>query len=423
MTTDLYFVRGAAPTATPRVVRAAGQTPRSRVPVGKLALSMKRPVDVNSAGRLHFPEAKRRLTSAIASASRVGASSQTSEGTKDLFVDEIVSVPVRKPTQPTPLIPRTRNRLFEPSTPATDATPAQNGSVSRRRRSSYTRHRASGMGDDGDDSRSRRKSARKSTLGRRRSTFSMRGKRASSIGGGFKALPHDSVDSADLYRHISPELPEPIRLRQLLAWCSMRLAPKTPWLEDLPEPAQNLLSNALKEAVDEVHSAFQKGEIVTSWYHRPVNTDDMADQGDVELQPHPENISNQRAKEELLARIAKLKAEDDSWVEERNRACAEHAEAIDRLPSSVRSLSPSTARSASTKQQPVIEPINRVSTTTDWAAVDQVPEAAKYVEESSTDVIKSEIVAAEEQMDRATKEIELQLDAFHIDMHPVQGAA
>ncbi|CAG8717451.1 10940_t:CDS:2 [Rhizophagus irregularis] len=57
---------------------------------------------------------------------------------------------------------------------------------------------------------------------RRRSSLDKRGKRASSIGNGFIAKPHPDISHKEFYRHIQPDLPGPIRLRQLLAWCGQR---------------------------------------------------------------------------------------------------------------------------------------------------------------------------------------------------------
>lgn len=36
------------------------------------------------------------------------------------------------------------------------------------------------------------------------------------------ALPHKKVDTADFYKHIAADLPEPRRMRQLLIWCGTR---------------------------------------------------------------------------------------------------------------------------------------------------------------------------------------------------------
>ncbi|KAJ2774754.1 hypothetical protein IWQ56_000438 [Coemansia nantahalensis] len=244
-------------------------------------------------------------------------------------------------------------------------------------------------------------------MGRRRSTFSMRGKRASSIGGGFKALPHDSVDAADFYRHISPELPEPIRLRQLLAWCARRTTKEPQWPSGLPDHVTKMLSDALREAAEDVHSAFEKGEIATSWYHRPVDPQADASAEGNELQAHPENTANREAKEKLLARIALLRAEDEQWVGELKRAGAAHARALDRLPKAV--------QTAQAPESATIEPISKPLAKIDWSPAG--PEAAQYVQEADGGAIEAELDAAEAQIEQATRDLEIQLDAFHFDMH------
>jgi hypothetical protein len=59
----------------------------------------------------------------------------------------------------------------------------------------------------------------------RRSSFGQRGKRAKgSFDQGECVMPHESVSSDKLYRHIDTELPEPHRARHLLIWCGRRAA-------------------------------------------------------------------------------------------------------------------------------------------------------------------------------------------------------
>ncbi|KAJ2354557.1 hypothetical protein IWW50_003602 [Coemansia erecta] len=328
----------------------------------------KRPAPTKNSSQLDFPEPKRRLTvSPIANVTEV---------------TEEISVPLRKPqAQPTPLISRTRTRV--------------SGTPNMRRRAT-----AAGA--------AHRRATRKSTMGRRRSTFSMRGKRASSIGGGFKAMPHDSVDPADFYRHISPELPEPIRLRQLLAWCARRTSSPPEWPADLPDHVKTLLSDVLREAVDDIHSAFERGAIATSWYHRPVESEQLAPQSEpTELQPHPENKANAEARDKLLARIAKLQSENDAWVRELKRASSEHVKALDRLPKPVQTLA--SAASA-------CEPISRSLAAIDWAPASEASaDVAQYIGDGAA--VDAELDAAESQIEQATRDIEIQLDAFHLDMH------
>ncbi|KAJ2857989.1 hypothetical protein J3B02_000613 [Coemansia erecta] len=324
-----------------------------------------------SESRLDFPEPKRRLTEHVEALG---------------VVVQDISVPLRKPPQPTPLISRTRTRLFA-ETPRRD----ENGRLT----------------EDGGNRSARRVAGgrRKSTMGgRRRSTFSMRGKRASSIGGGFKAVPHESVGSSDFYRHISPELPEPIRLRQLLAWSARRTeVPVDSWPEEIPDAVKKLLNDVLREAVDDMHSAFEKGEIATSWYHRPVDSEaEGAD--NAPLLPHPENEANEKTRDALMARISVLQAENDAWVSELRRASSTHAKALDRLPRPVQALAAGSEPS---------EPLSRSAESIDWSVLDD--SARAYVESSGA--VDDELREAELSIERAVQEVQVQLDAFRLDVH------
>ncbi|KAJ1956373.1 hypothetical protein GGI12_005324 [Dipsacomyces acuminosporus] len=358
--------------------------------------------------KLDFPEPKRRLTISD-SADGMKTPASKAKG----YVEAEVVIPARKPTQPTPLISRTRTRIVE-GTPK-----SPKGAVAGRR--STSRRQTSTNGNNELPMRNKRKS----TMGgnRRRSTFSMRGKRASSIGGGFKALPHDSVSSGDFYRHISPELPEPIRLRQLLAWCARRQFATSDWPAELPDAVKKILNDSLKEAVDDVHLAFEKGDIATSWYHRPMNEhSELAGDTKGELQKHPENVKNLETKELLLKRIEALKKENNAWVKELKRASTQHAKTLDRLPKSIRTLPAAAAAAASSTGDVDIEPISRSANSFDWSPLttkdsEDKELAIKYVMESNAGGISMEIEKAEEQIEAATREIEIQLDSFHLDMH------
>lgn len=56
----------------------------------------------------------------------------------------------------------------------------------------------------------------------RRESLDKRGKRGSSIGDGFTALPHPDVPSKRLYRATQPSAPPAIRLRSVVSWTSQR---------------------------------------------------------------------------------------------------------------------------------------------------------------------------------------------------------
>lgn len=66
--------------------------------------------------------------------------------------------------------------------------------------------------------------------GRRRSSITMRGRRASSlIENGQSAIPHKEVDPSEFFKHIEAEVQsEPRRMKQLLTWCGERALSKKP---------------------------------------------------------------------------------------------------------------------------------------------------------------------------------------------------
>lgn len=77
----------------------------------------------------------------------------------------------------------------------------------------------------------RNKEMRKTSAdGHRRSSSGIRGKRASSLidAGTSNAVPHSEVNTMEFYKHISQDLTEPRRMRQLLVWCGNRALPPKP---------------------------------------------------------------------------------------------------------------------------------------------------------------------------------------------------
>ncbi|KAI7824447.1 Mis12-Mtw1 protein family-domain-containing protein [Kickxella alabastrina] len=330
--------------------------------------------------RLDFSQSKRRMSTAMRAASPL----------QSLLPVQEISVPTSRPPQPTPLVSRTRKRLFNEPKASSDA-------ASRRTTAG----------------------SRKSRLGvRRRSTFSTRGVRASSIGGGFTALPHDSVGCGDFYRHISPELPEPHRLRQLLAWCARRTeAPTGGWAEELSASVRSLLDDVVREAVGDMHSALEKGDIATSWYHRPVDLE-AEGQGHLPLKPHPENEANERARDTLKRRVAELRAEDDAWVNDLRRASAAHARTLDRLPRSVQTLARSCDGSGGSSEP--TEWLARSAESIDWSVLYTADDSGRaiqrYVAEASPR-LDEEIAEADRLIATAVDDLQVQLDAFSLDVH------
>lgn len=104
-----------------------------------------------------------------------------------------------------------------------------------------------------------------------------------------KALPHESIEAAELYRHINAELSDPNRMRQLLVWCAERSATRSHgYRQDLANDINQLSKGELRRAwrrhlwltcsfmiVDEIQTevieALLDKALNVSWYHRPVD--------------------------------------------------------------------------------------------------------------------------------------------------------
>ncbi|KAG0376759.1 hypothetical protein BGX24_007262 [Mortierella sp. AD032] len=138
----------------------------------------------------------------------------------------------------------------------------------------------------------------------RRSSLTMRGKRASSIGNGFTALPHPSVDPRTFFRHISADDPAPIRMKQLMAWCS-RIT-----IDGQRSKSQAALKIA-KEVEEQVLSMLISGQLSVSWYSRPLDKDPIRT---APKKPHKQNTENMRKLRDCEAQIAKLRKEDEEWT-------------------------------------------------------------------------------------------------------------
>ncbi|KAJ1967419.1 hypothetical protein IWQ62_001871 [Dispira parvispora] len=149
---------------------------------------------------------------------------------------------------------------------------------------------------------------------RRRSSFKTPGKRASSLFGKVTKLPRCKIESRDFYRHISDEMSEPLRMRQLLYWCICKSSFRPP----KNNPHEPVLTEIMKTVLKNVLQAVQDGDVGTSWYIRPADfsstefPDDLFDTSD-STRPHPENILNHRAKEKWQKSLAHLQEELESW--------------------------------------------------------------------------------------------------------------
>ncbi|KAG8864830.1 hypothetical protein FRB96_003416 [Tulasnella sp. 330] len=159
---------------------------------------------------------------------------------------------------------------------------------------------------------------------RRKSSIGLRSVRVSeSFGAGILANPHPSVEFANFYTHISPDLPEALRIRQLLVWCSSRAqvtsgAAPTAGPSSQPtnsSPALPVLSSAQEALLRDIQDDFMKslclGKVDTSL---PV-TEGTPGKRRKKIKEHPRNIINRAQEAEFLRQEKAYKAEDDAWSE------------------------------------------------------------------------------------------------------------
>ncbi|KAI9371029.1 Mis12-Mtw1 protein family-domain-containing protein [Aspergillus egyptiacus] len=143
---------------------------------------------------------------------------------------------------------------------------------------------------------------KKSAKGSRRSSLSMRGRRASSLidSGASNALPHKKVDTADFYKHIASEgLPEPRRMRQLLIWCGTRAMGDKPSGSRSEDESARLAARVIQE---ELVKEFSNNSELSNWFAR----EDTSPPTVVVKKANPKNVQNQDKIKELEEQIQKL---------------------------------------------------------------------------------------------------------------------
>lgn len=161
----------------------------------------------------------------------------------------------------------------------------------------------------------------KGKKGERRSSLSLRGRRASSliesgnsngksktdtVSGrltGSTALPHDEVEVADFYKHIESEgLPEPRRMRQLLTWCTTRSLDQKPMGASFEESSAVAAARVIE---DELLKDLANKSELSDWFSRedvPVPPKELPER------PNPKNIQN-------TAKIAELEEQIKRYVD------------------------------------------------------------------------------------------------------------
>ncbi|CAG8332213.1 unnamed protein product [Penicillium nalgiovense] len=168
----------------------------------------------------------------------------------------------------------------------------------------------------------------KSEKGRRRSSLSMRGRRASFLidSGTSNALPHREVGTADFYKHIADDgIPEPRRMRQLLIWCATRAIGEKPSGGSNSDDQSARLAGTWKRLTcvrgivyltlfsarviqEELLQDFSNNSELSNWLGR----EDLNPPAVVVKKPNPRNVQNTDKIKELEEHIQKLHKERQS---------------------------------------------------------------------------------------------------------------
>ncbi|CAK40327.1 Mis12-Mtw1 family protein [Aspergillus niger CBS 101883] len=150
--------------------------------------------------------------------------------------------------------------------------------------------------------------------GNRRSSLGMRGRRASSLidsgasngGQTVPSLPHKKVDTADFYKHIAADLPEPRRMRQLLIWCGTRAMGDKPSGSRSEDESARLAARVIQE---ELLKEFSSNSELSNWFGR----EDATPPTLVVKKENPKNIQNaekiQELEEQIQSYVSRLQKE------------------------------------------------------------------------------------------------------------------
>lgn len=161
--------------------------------------------------------------------------------------------------------------------------------------------------------------------GGRRSSMSMRGRRASSlIDSGHSAIPHREVDPSGFYKHIEAEgLSEPRRMKQLLTWCGERalsekpkhgtaganavLGGKSRVLEDAFLVKLTDAGGIARAIQDQLLKDFGSNSEFSDWFSREDEPSSTArSKRPVVIKPNPVNVDHEQRIAALEARIKRL---------------------------------------------------------------------------------------------------------------------
>ena len=160
----------------------------------------------------------------------------------------------------------------------------------------------------------------------RRASLASRGRRMSSIGNGFVAMPHDDIPIEKLHEHIDMSLPDSYKLKQLLVWISKRMLKS---MDFIGEPGDDYDVNEDEDEDDEVNEKYKMicqelfEEIVNDLTTGRIDIDWWGSQSDsgqpIAPEQSEEDIENAKKLTFYENEVKKMERELKVWEEIENR--------------------------------------------------------------------------------------------------------
>ncbi|KAI5206072.1 hypothetical protein E4T39_02730 [Aureobasidium subglaciale] len=129
------------------------------------------------------------------------------------------------------------------------------------------------------------------------------------------AVPHSQVETNEFYKHISQDLVEPKRMRQLLLWCGHRALPEKS-VGGQMDAAETAAMHAARVIQEELLNEFSSRNNLSYWYDR----EDTAPTVLVK-KPNPRNIQNAEKLQQLEVELARLQVEKRAWDDLLSSTC------------------------------------------------------------------------------------------------------
>ncbi|CAO3696516.1 unnamed protein product [Umbelopsis ramanniana] len=159
----------------------------------------------------------------------------------------------------------------------------------------------------------------------RRSSFMSRSKQESSVSRTSVAFPHPHLEARNFYKHIMPDLPDPVRMRQLLAWCGHTVIAQKESKADSKMSVAETTAHTIQKAI---LKQLQDGKINTSWYTRAPTNNPLG----YKRKTNPRNQRNLKMVEKYERTTAIMEKEDKAWKSMAMKLNIYHAGVLDSCP-------------------------------------------------------------------------------------------